>query len=60
VVQDGYLDPDKVQAPTLVNCFDQNGAASYLNFDLCGGGMNPSTDLMAVTCQHPELPELPG
>jgi len=60
MVQDGCLDPDKVQAPALVNCFDQNGAASYLNFDLCGGGMNPSTELMAVTCQHPELPELPG
>lgn len=60
MVQDGCLDPDKVQAPALVNCFDQNGAASYLNFDLCGGGMNPSTDLVPVTCQHPALPELPG
>lgn len=60
MVHDGCLDPDKPPTPALVNCFDNNGAASYLNFDLCGGGMNPSTDLAPVTCQHPALPELPG
>jgi len=58
MADDGCLDPEVQPAPALVNCFDMNGAASYLNFDLCGGGMNPSGDLGPVTCQHMPLPDL--
>lgn len=60
MLDDGCPDPDKTPDPSLVNCFYNNGAATFMNFDLCNGFMNQSTDVMPVTCQHTELPELPG
>lgn len=61
VLFDGCLDPDAMAMdPALVNCLWQNGDADYMNFDLCGGLANKSTDLEPVTCQHQTLPELPA
>lgn len=57
MADDGCVDPELQPAPALVNCFDMNGAASYLDFDLCGGGMNQSGDLGPVTCQQMPLPD---
>lgn len=44
---------------SLTNCFSNNGDATYLNFNLCGG--DNSTDLAPVTCEYSSLPrvELP-
>jgi len=61
VLFDGCLDPDAMPMdPALVNCLWQNGDADYMNFDLCGGLANKSTDLEPVTCEHTALPELPA
>ncbi|MBZ5714719.1 parallel beta-helix domain-containing protein [Nannocystis pusilla] len=58
---DGCLNPDAAPMdPAVVNCLWQNGDADYINFDLCGGLANKSTDLEPVTCQHTALPELPA
>ena len=60
ILDDGCEDPDKTPGPELVNCVYNNGAATWMDFDLCGGFMNKNTDIMTATCQHAELPELPG
>lgn len=61
ILFDGCLDPDAMPMdPALVNCLWQNGDADYKNFDLCGGLMNQSTDIVPVTCEHTPLPELPN
>jgi hypothetical protein len=60
VMFDGCLDPDAMMDPALINCLWENGDARYLNFDLCDGFANKSTDAVPVTCQYTELPELPG
>lgn len=60
MLYDGCPDPGQAPDPALVNCFFMNGAATFMNFDLCGGLMDQSTDLSPFTCQHSELPDLPG
>lgn len=52
---DGCVDPDVVATPELANCFSDNGAATYVNIDLCGGLANQSTDIGPVTCKHTPL-----
>lgn len=37
------------------NCFSDNGAASYLNFDFCGL-TGETDDIAPVTCSYPSLP----
>ncbi|HEY8378442.1 MAG TPA: parallel beta-helix domain-containing protein [Nannocystis sp.] len=60
ILFDGCEDPDAMPMdPALVNCMWQNGDVRYLDIDLCGGLMF-DTDIAPVTCQHDELPELPG
>lgn len=39
----------------LSNCFSDNGAATYINIDLCNGFMMQSTDITPVTCEHTPL-----
>lgn len=62
VIDDGCEDPDKVamMQETPVNCLFENGDADWIDFDLCGGLENKNSDLASVTCEYPELPELPG
>lgn len=60
ILFDGCADPDAMPMdPALVNCMWENGAARYLNINLCDGLMG-DTDIMPVTCQHTELPDEPG
>jgi hypothetical protein len=53
---DGCFDPAADNADgKLSNCFSDNGAATFINFDLCNGFMMQSTDLTPVTCEHTPL-----
>ena len=53
---DGCVDPAADNADgSLTNCFSNNGAATYVNIDLCGGFAMPSNDLGPVTCEHTPL-----
>lgn len=61
MIFDGCESPDNVMMdPALMNCVSSNGSADFMDFDLCGNFMNRSTDIMAATCMHTPLPELPG
>ncbi len=53
---DGCID-DKVDNAddSYTNCFYENGTATYLNFDLCGGFAMQDADIAAVTCEHTPL-----
>lgn len=53
---DGCVDASRDNADNgLTNCFFENGSATYLNFDLCGGFAMQNTDLAPVTCEHAPL-----
>ncbi|HEY0134094.1 MAG TPA: parallel beta-helix domain-containing protein [Nannocystis sp.] len=53
---DGCVDDSRDNSDnSLTNCFFENGTATYLNFDLCGGLAMQSSDLAPVTCEHPPL-----
>ena len=56
MVWDGCQDPD-VTATFNGNCLSNNGTATYLNADFCGGFANQTTDIAPVTCIGEELPE---
>lgn len=61
VIFDGCESPDNVMMdPALMNCLSGNGAADYMDFDLCNNFANRSTDIMAATCMHTPLPDLPN
>lgn len=61
ILFDGCEAPDNMMMdPMLANCVSSNGAATWMDIDLCGGFMNQSTDIMTATCTHPALPELPA
>ncbi len=53
-VWDGCQDP-AITAEFNGNCLSNNGAATYLNADFCGGFSNQATDITAVTCVGEEL-----
>lgn len=56
LVWDGCLESDT--APIFNgSCLNENGAATYLNLDFCGGFGDQVTDISAVTCVGEELPE---
>ncbi len=56
VILDGCADPERDNTDrSLDNCLFENGAATYLNLDLCGGFQNQSTDIAPVTCEHTPL-----
>ena len=53
---DGCIDATVDNADnSQTNCFFENGAATYLNFDLCGGFAMQSADVAPVTCEHTPL-----
>jgi parallel beta-helix repeat protein len=53
---DGCVDEDADNADgAFNNCFTDNGAATYLDFDLCNGFAEQSTDMGPVTCEHTPL-----
>jgi len=55
---DGCIDDAKDNSDgRLDTCVFGNGDARFLNQAICGG--ETSQDIEAVTCQHPELPDLP-
>jgi parallel beta-helix repeat protein len=54
---DGCIDAMKDNADGgLSNCFNNNGAATFLDFQLCNDFMMQSADVAAVTCEHAPLP----
>ena len=56
IMLDGCIDASVDNTDgSKTNCFFENGAATYLNFDLCGGFAMQSADIMPVTCEHPSL-----
>ncbi|GMV38476.1 MAG: hypothetical protein AMXMBFR64_01920 [Myxococcales bacterium] len=59
---DGCTDPAKGDDAALRNCFSSNGDAAFVDFDLCGGFADVSSDATPVTCEHSTLPaiDLPG
>ena len=53
---DGCVDPDLANADgALSNCFPGNGAATFLNFDLCQDNGGMTEDLETVNCMHTPL-----
>jgi parallel beta-helix repeat protein len=61
ILYDGCESADNTMMdPMLMNCVENNGAAAWIDIDLCGEFMNQSTDIATVTCTHPTLPETPG
>lgn len=53
---DGCIDAMKDNADgSLTNCFNNNGEATYLDFQLCNDFMMQSVDLEPVTCDHTPL-----
>lgn len=60
VLADGCADPAKSNADgSLTNCLKNNGAATYAAMNTCSGFME-TTDIAAVTCEHPAIvPEKP-
>ncbi|MBA3547813.1 MAG: right-handed parallel beta-helix repeat-containing protein [Nannocystis sp.] len=53
---DGCIDPDLANADgALSNCFPNNGAATFLNFDLCQANNGMTEDLETVNCMQPPL-----
>ena len=53
---DGCSDPDLANADgALTNCFMGNGAATFMNMDLCNTAGMKSEDIGPVTCMHPPL-----
>lgn len=61
IMFDGCEGPDNMNMdPALANCVSDNGNATWMDFDLCGGFMNRNTDIESATCMHTPLPELPG
>lgn len=61
ILFDGCLAPDNMSMDaTLANCLSNNGAATWIDFDLCGSFANKNTDIMTATCTHPTLPDEPG
>jgi parallel beta-helix repeat protein len=55
VIWDGCVDAMADNSTgALTNCMFENGTATYKDFTLCGG-MQPATDLAAVTCEHTPL-----
>lgn len=53
---DGCTDPAKGDDAALRNCFSANGDAGFVDFDLCGGFTDVSSDAAPVTCEHASLP----
>ncbi|MFT7622242.1 MAG: parallel beta-helix repeat protein [Myxococcota bacterium] len=51
----GCVDPDVTDTEGARNCFENNGDATYLDFDLCGGFTDKTTDIAEVTCSHAAL-----
>jgi len=51
---DASLDPNDA---ALRNCFPANGAATFMNFDLCGQAGGKSEDLETVNCTQTPLRE---
>ncbi len=49
IIWDGCEDP-VLTAAFNGNCVYNNGVATYLDADFCGGFANPNTDISAVTC----------
>ncbi len=61
ILFDGCESPDNMMMdPARMNCVSGNGAADFMDFDLCNNFMNRSTDIMAATCMHTPLPDLPA
>jgi parallel beta-helix repeat protein len=53
---DGCVDPALPNADgALSNCFPNNGAATFLNFDLCQDNGGMTEDLETVNCTHTPL-----
>ena len=53
---DGCVDPALPNADgALSNCFPNNGAATFLNFDLCQDNGGMTEDLETVNCTHAPL-----
>ena len=56
IVWDGCEDPALPPSAELRNCLSDNGAATFINADLCDETPEPSQDIGAVTCEHEPLP----
>lgn len=59
LVWDGVVDPDKNgEDGSLTNCFQNNGAATFMDMDWDGNFAGKSTDVGPYTCSHPALPPI--
>jgi parallel beta-helix repeat protein len=56
IVWDGCEDPARPPSAELRNCLSDNGAATFINADICDETPEPSQDIGAVTCEHEPLP----
>jgi len=57
----GCVDEEKDNSDgTLTNCFTDNGDVDFVNFDLCGGFANQSTDITELDCAHEPLANQTG